>query len=144
MSDEELKQLFEKKIEWSEDMSVGIKLFDKEHNEIIEGLHKFDDCIEKEDKKCAQDQVGTIKKIISNHYNNEEKQFEKYDYPDKESHIREHVRIKQFVDSFIKDFDNMEIVNIKAKLKIIKTILYDHITKIDMSYKEFFQNKNIE
>ena len=76
-------------IEWSEKLSIGIKVIDDQHKKLIEQINILHSAM-REGK--AKEVVGAIleelRAYTKYHFSNEEKAFERYNYSVKMSHIQ--------------------------------------------------------
>lgn len=130
-------------IKWNHDIySVGIEKIDNQHKKLVDIINKLFDSFS---KGKAEEVVSEILEELSQyteyHFKTEEEYFEKYQYPDRENHIRQH-------KDFIKKLDEWKKQNNEKKsdihysiLDFLKKWLPEHILKEDKSYEKFLKDK---
>jgi len=126
-------------IEWTKELSVKVKEIDDQHKNLINLINRAHALSEKkspkEDLNSLLDEVIEFTRI---HFSTEEKYFEKFDYPGKEEHEEEHIKLIQKVLKFkTKQEKGQDITH--DLLEFLKDWLKDHLMKMDMKYVDFFQ-----
>lgn len=131
-------------MEWTEELSVGSSNIDAQHKVLVKYINDLDDAIQSNQGEPA------LKKIINGlvdytilHFDFEEHQLEKSNYPDLAAHKAEHADLKETVLGFKEQF---ELGNFKMGNKVLdflKSWLVDHIMLSDKNYAEHLQKQPI-
>ena len=132
------------KIVWSDELSVGVKVLDDQHKQIIRTINKL---IEKPhaavDSITVSDALDEIRKYASQHFQLEEQLLEENGYPGLEQHKAEHktFRLKTVELCFAAMNHEDEVPD--TLLKYLREWLLHHILQEDMKYRSFFSGKGI-
>ena len=127
--------------EWSEDYSVNIKSIDVEHQKLFELANEFLSEVKIGNGKVKLSE--TFDKLIDYttiHFKNEELLFEKYDYPGRHHHIKEHQILVEKVLNLNKNKTYIFPYNVAD---FLFSWIKDHIVESDLKYVEFFQDKKV-
>ena len=133
-----------KKLEWSEHFSVGVKLFDDQHKELLSSVNKI---ISERDEMVSRitlaDHFREFNNLIHTHFNSEEELLDKLKYPDLRHHISEH-------REYFEKFSDMLMNAIWEKEKTVDELIHfilewwpSHVLNEDMKYKSFFKENGI-
>jgi len=129
------------KIEWTDKLSVGVKLLDEQHKRIIEIINllieKHEDKVEKE---IVSQILGDLVNYAVNHLKDEEKLMSENGYPDYEEQKDMHDEYKLKVVSFHAGDSEVSGLNM---LEYLRSWWIGHILKEDMKYKTFFNKKGL-
>jgi len=144
----ETNDTLHKLIEWSPNMSVGVKALDKEHIQLVETLNRLWVVIHNTNEVIKREQIGVILLFLSRytefHFQNEEVLFASYDYPMAQAHRNQHRALLKQVHQHIKRFKtHPHEIHFEDLLKFLQEWLVKHILKEDMAYKEFFNSRGI-
>ena len=142
------------KLEWTEDQSVKIPLFDKEHQILINLFNKMGEALLLEDAKREIEIVlDDLTKFAKIHFSHEEEAMLKYLYPGAVEHIREH---EAFLDKIYKITHKYNELPASMHTKSDDYNLYlevysflagwfhTHIRKNDTKYSEYLLKAGIE
>ncbi|OGO78164.1 MAG: hemerythrin [Clostridiales bacterium GWB2_37_7] len=133
-------------IEWKEDLAVGVKEIDTQHQELFSKVNAlFDAC----NTGKAKEQINPVIRYLQDyavlHFGAEEKLQKQYDYPEYASHKAQH-------DQFIKDFlelkEKIEIngvtgLTIVQLNQVLVNWLIKHIRKTDKAFAAFLKEKGV-
>ncbi|MCX8084193.1 MAG: bacteriohemerythrin [Calditerrivibrio sp.] len=142
--DHELKEFnigkVDELITWSSKIETGIKKFDDQHKELVRLLNKFYRAINEGRSKAV---LGEILKELANytvyHFQSEEDAFKRFNFPDKDEHIRIHKDLVNQVVKVIKDFEaGKDVVSVNL-LQFLKDWVVKHIMGDDMKYGKYFK-----
>jgi len=132
-------------INWTEELSVGVTLFDNDHKELIALANRLHDSI------TVGSQHGVLAPILNElvkytifHFGHEEGMMLQYAYPEYEKHKKEH---DSLIDK-VQDYNN-QVAEGKTSISLsligfLKDWLVNHIMGSDKEYKEFFVKKGIK
>ena len=122
-------------MEWSDELSVGIKAIDTQHKVLVKYINDLDDAIK------ANKGRGELGNIITGlvdytvrHFDYEEFQFKKHDYSNTEEHVKEHEKLKATVMEFKNKFENQNLDIGDDVMQFLKGWLINHIMKTDKDY----------
>jgi len=88
-----------------------------------------------------EDILNRLVKYTVIHFNHEEEYMKLYDYPDYDSHRKEHLELTTQVQDFSKRLAEGKSSFSLELMTFLKDWLTNHILGTDMKYKSFFSNK---
>lgn len=129
-------------IQWNDSFSVKVAEIDQQHQKLVYMINELNDAMK---QRKGKDVLGKIINGLVNyaatHFNTEEKYFDRFGYPETDSHKKEHVafvkRVSEFKDGFEKGKLGLSI----EVMNFLSEWLKNHIKVNDMKYSQFF-NKN--
>jgi len=132
-------------IEWGENLSVGLKVFDDEHKQLVSFVNKLNTALQ---AGSAKKTIGEILKSLVNytqiHFKHEEEYMSLYNYPEYETHKKEHESLtEQVMDFYTRYMDGKAVFSLEL-MNFLKDWLIHHILGSDMKYKDFFLSKNVQ
>lgn len=131
-------------IEWNDDLSVGVALFDNQHKKLVEQLNTLHAAM-LEGK--STDVLGSIFKELSDytgyHFASEEDAFFKYGYPETDVHIDEHSKLLNKVADLCTQYKKGTLVVSIELLDFLRGWVSDHIMKTDKKYSSFLKGKAV-
>jgi len=132
-------------IQWNENLSVGIDVFDRQHKKLIDLINQLNDAMS---VGKGKDVLGKILTELINytqyHFSAEEKLFGQYAYPEAQAHIREHVNLTQKATDLKKAFDSGKTIISVQTMDFLKDWLNNHILKTDKKYGPFLNSKGVK
>ncbi len=130
--------------EWTPAISVGITAIDDQHKKLISLIQDLSDAMK---ARKASEIIGKVLQELSDytvyHFGNEEKAFEKYNYPDKDTHIAAHKVYVSKINELIERNNKGELGISISVLDFLMNWITNHIMKTDMMYVPFFKDKEI-
>ena len=130
--------------EWTEEMSVGIPVVDEDHQGFILLINDLNRAItENMPPKELKHKMQLIIDDAERHFAQEEKLFNKWNYPDTSTHANIHAQVMVTLGNINKNFipygNDSEWMDAGVQ---VKKILVDHILKEDMKYADYY-HKNL-
>ncbi len=124
-------------IQWTDKLSLNIKLMDKQHKRLFRMINDLSKMIISNRESEVQRILSGLKEYTETHFTEEEKLFGKSEYPDYKKHIKEHGFFIAKLDNFNNDI-NMEnkLLSLEV-LGFLKNWLFYHIAIIDSSYSSY-------
>jgi hemerythrin len=127
------------KIEWHEQMSVGIPEVDADHKHFVQLVNDFNQAIV--DRMHLAEIKQRLQHILFDarqHFAHEEELFRQWRYPDYEDHAIQHAQILRALQDISDASVSYDMYGewIEAGMQI-KDVLIDHIMKEDMKYAGF-------
>jgi len=126
-------------LEWSENLSVGIREIDDQHKGLISLINKFYDAMQHE--RAGQETDLTLKKLAAyavHHFQTEENYMNKFNYPGYLSHKLAHEEFTRKVTGFQQDFLEKKHVEPLALIAFLNVWIVNHIETVDKQYSETF------
>lgn len=131
-------------VSWSEDLSVGIRTIDEQHKRLIAMINELNEAMAQGKGKNV---IGPILTRLANyaveHFGTEEKLFETYGYPERDSHIAVHKAFVEKVSSFQSDFETGRAMVTRDLMVFLKDWLLKHIRGTDKKYSPFLKKKGL-
>lgn len=132
-------------IVWSEKFSVGIELFDIQHQGLISILNKMiGNPTATTRSRTISDILSDMTRYAQEHFKAEEELMVKYDYPQFEQHRKQHLLFREKVVEICLDTSNGEDSVPQILLEYLQQWWTQHILHEDMEYKQFFYEKDIK
>ena len=136
-----------KKIQWSNDMSIGVELVDEQHKMLIQHLHDLTNAIESH--HSVNQIVKTLDFLIEYtnfHFSEEEKHMSETNYPGLEHQKIKHEEFKTTLNDLVEYFNEDGATHQLADS--IDTLLINwlikHICVVDLEFGTFLKEKGIE
>ncbi|NPA45574.1 MAG: hemerythrin family protein [Chlorobi bacterium] len=134
-----------KLINWDEHYSVGYKIFDDQHKQLVEMINElYAAFLSGEALEKAPAIVSKMVGYTDSHFKSEEKYFDKYNFPFAEEHKAIH---RSFVEKALELKNGLESGKVTVSYDIMNFLrqwLIEHIMGEDQKYKEFFKENNIQ
>jgi len=136
---------YSENVEWSDDLSVGIPLYDGQHKVLIQLINQL--------YKNMEQGQGTqvIAKVLQElidytdyHFSSEERAFEAFGYPHREEHRRQHQDLLKKARELYNDMVSGREVLSNEVLDFLQDWIMNHILKVDAQYSEFLQGKDVD
>lgn len=131
-------------IKWSDDLSVGVKIFDDEHKQLISYINDLNHALV---AGSAQRTMGDILKNLIGytkiHFRHEEDYFRLHEYSFYDAHKAEHDALTSQVSEYYERFLNGKTSFSLELLNFLRDWLINHIQGTDSKYREFFSSKGV-
>lgn len=132
-------------IEWSDQYSVGLEIFDNEHKKlvaIINGLHdSFEQGV---DRSVAERALDELVEYTLKHFQHEESYFDDWGYPDKAAHRIAHQELRQQVLDYRASIGAKAGVEMALELiTFLRYWLLGHIMSEDKAFCQFLRDKGL-
>jgi len=130
------------KLFWKDQYCVGIEKIDHQHQHLFEITNKL---IERpvcsRDCELASDILKEMINYAREHFTDEEVLIREYDYPELETHKRQHDYFINTTAELAINFMNNSNTTAGEIAEFLILWLSTHILKSDMKYKAFFKSK---
>lgn len=127
---------------WDDSLITGINVIDAQHKILINKVNKLDSCIQNEDSfNSLSILLDELLEYTIYHFEMEEELFNKYDYADKESHLKEHDTFTSYIKGFLNIKNRNNILEAEKLLKYLNNWIVYHIKEVDMKYVPFLKEK---
>ena len=126
------------RIQWSEELSLGIEQIDGQHKELIRIANGLISAVAKErGNRVINNVVRRLRNYTVFHFNSEEKLMEAVRYPKRGEHENEHAKLKRNVKEFQRNLYQGERLTAEDVLNFLKIWLLKHILYSDRMLADF-------
>jgi methyl-accepting chemotaxis protein/hemerythrin len=130
-------------IAWSNDLSVNVKVIDKQHQHFIEILNSlYNTVLIEGDQKVVDKMFKELKKYANYHFATEEKLFKKFAYPEAQEHIEAHQKLNQELKAFEARKKKGEDI-VSDLLNFMEDWLVSHLNYMDKKYSQWFNDHGL-
>lgn len=129
---------------WSPDYSVGIRLIDNDHKDLVDTVNELHDAIEaREGCEAVRRALTMLAGYVREHFTREEQLMADYGYPALAAHKRLHVALRRRVHAIrlVHAEDPFRIDPAKL-LDFLRDWLVNHILKSDLQYVPYMTGKD--
>jgi len=129
-------------VAWQNSYSVGIRLIDEQHKELIRLTNKlFSNCnsIQERDRQIFLDTIHEVADYVGYHFGTEEKVMEKVKYPKYDEHKKEHTDFAREVSSKLEDFNTGKMRTSFSFVYYLRDWVLHHIAENDRQMGEHLQ-----
>ncbi len=130
------------KIEWSDELSVGIQEIDDQHRQLIALLNEFYIAVERGER---EEGIRTLFEGVDNytvfHFSEEEAFMERIGYPDLGPHRETHAMFRREYQAAMERHESGDRKAVRDLVAFLFSWLYTHINKTDKRYAAFFHQK---
>jgi len=132
-------------IEWTPELSLGVKLIDDQHHQFIDILNQLSEAITNNLSREELEEIFIqLRHYTENHFGTEEKLFEQFDYPDKEQHVALHDEFRVKLAEIKLNLDKGNLQPAFELLDFLEDWLVNHITTIDPLYVDNFHEHGLK
>ncbi|TIH14738.1 hemerythrin [Marinifilum sp. JC120] len=132
-------------LEWNEDLSVGVRIIDTEHMQLLAMINKAYDSVKNmEEEKVLKELVKDMHDYALGHFSTEDKLMERYGYPAFKEHEKMHhdFTVKaEALDLLVRSGNPVEPVKV---FKYLADWLRNHILKTDKELGAFLNEQGVE
>jgi len=131
-------------IQWTPALSVGIEKIDEQHRELIERIHSLVKSIH--ESRCRNTIAGMIEflqEYVVFHFREEESFMRSKEYPELDSHIRQHEEFLRSIENLRRDLDRLMTeggssyeLSVTTNQVVVEWIMA-HIANIDRKFGEY-------
>lgn len=129
-------------LSWNSAYSVGNQTLDGQHQQIIKLINQLLISVDtRTDSKMIADMLDRLTNYAADHFSTEEMLLARYDYPELEAQVEEHIHYRETVARLCVDtLANKQQVP-ESLLHFLQSWWKDHILVSDMAYKDFLLEK---
>lgn len=134
------------KLEWSDELSVGIDAIDAQHKNWIAHFNAVLDAIEtNKDQETVISTLDFLADYTEKHFGTEEKHMKASGYPGFEAHLAKHNDLKSTVDDLVRDFreDGVSRQLADAINTLLSNWLVSHIQEMDTAFAAFARENSL-
>ncbi len=131
------------KIEWNNELSVGVQEIDDQHKELIRIANGLMNAVSKgADKRVVNNVITKLRAYTVFHFNSEEKLMLDHRFPKRGEHEAEHNRLKTEVKQFQRTLYKKHKLTPDMLLDFLKTWLLKHILSTDRELAKFIKDND--
>ncbi len=132
-------------IEWNEDLSVGVDLFNEDHKRLFEYINRLHQgMVTGLGTSSMTDILNGLVDYTMTHFDNEERMMIQHTYAGYEAHKKEHDTLVARVADFQTQLNSGRGSFSLALMGFLKDWLINHIMGTDLKYKDFFLEKGVK
>jgi len=127
--------------QWSDHFKVGIEEIDFQHKRIFDTLLMLEEGIRMNQENSILEQILVdLEEYAREHFMTEELSFDKFHYPEAESHRRAHQRFIDVIQLFRALMENNKL-NALSVSEYMKSWIYQHVLIMDMQFKVYLEKQ---
>lgn len=132
-------------ITWSDTLSVNVGEIDTQHKKLVVMINELYEAMKvgKGKEVTGKILVGLVS-YTATHFNQEEKYFTKFGYPDADNHKKEHAAFVKKVTDFKNEFETGKVTLTIEVMNFLSDWLFKHIKITDKKYSKFFNEKGLK
>jgi len=131
-------------LNWNESYSVKIAQIDLQHKKLVEIINELHESMKAgKSKEVLGKILDELINYTANHFKTEEDLFDKYGYPDKITHKRQHGDLVDQVLKFKANFESGKSVLSIDLMNFLKEWLIQHMTGSDKKYSSYLNGKGV-
>lgn len=131
-------------LEWKEEYSVHVKEIDDQHKQLVEHINELSSTPPLEISKKLPEVIAQLKKYSLDHFETEEKYFDKFNYDDAERHKEEHEKFKEKISEFKKKAEQDAMATLFEIIDFLGDWLVDHLIEMDQKYVDCFREHGLK
>lgn len=132
-------------INWDDSLSVKVTEIDMQHQKLVSIINELNEAMRQgKGKDVLAKIVNGLISYTTTHFNAEEKYFDRFGYPEKDSHKKEHVAFVQKVSDFKVGFEKGKLTLTIEIMNFLSNWLQKHIKGADKQYSQFFIKKGLK
>lgn len=130
-------------MEWNDSFSVNVAEIDEQHKKLIGMVNTFYDSIVDDKKTAFGDLLNSLNEYAAYHFATEEKYMDKFDYPDRSAHRREHELFAEKALDVKKRFEEGSLVISHEISGFLRDWIADHVLGTDKKYSQCFNDNGL-
>ena len=132
-------------IQWDDSLSVKVVEIDRQHQQLIEMINDLNDAMRQGKGKAVLGKIiNGLVNYATTHFITEEKYFDKFGYPEADSHIKAHTDFVKKVSEFKDEFEKGNITLSIQIMDFLSDWLQKHIKGLDAKFGPFFNAKGLK
>ena len=131
-------------IQWNNGYSVNVAEIDQQHQTLIRMINELNDAMSQgKGKEVLGRIIGGLTAYTGTHFATEERYFDRFGYPDADSHKQNHAAFVRKVGDVREKFRKGQLGLTIEILDFLSDWLGEHITRSDRQYGPFFNQKGL-
>jgi len=131
-------------LNWNQGYSVNISQIDSQHKKLVDIINDLHDSMKAgKSKEILGKILDELINYTANHFKTEEELFDRYGYPDKNTHKRQHSDLVDQVLKFKSNYESGKSVLSIDLMNFLKDWLVQHMTGSDKKYSSYLNGKGV-
>lgn len=132
-------------VTWSDNLSVKVTEIDLQHKKLVSMINELYEAMKiGKGKEVTGKILNGLISYTATHFKQEERYFDKFGYPDKLNHKKEHADFVTKVSEFKDDFESGKASLTIEVMSFLSDWLFKHIKVTDKGYSKFFNEKGLK
>ncbi len=132
-------------IDWTDDLSVGVKEIDQQHKRFLVIINELYDALENQNEKTVLgDILGKLESYAMYHFMTEEKYMDELGFDGAEEHKAEHKSLSLKIADFRTEYQDDEEKYAQELLHFLKDWLTHHLMEVDKKYEQCFREHGLK
>ncbi len=132
-------------INWSDSLSVNVAEIDQQHQKLVAMINELNDAMRQgKGKEALKHIVSGLISYTGTHFKTEEQYFDRFGYPDADSHKKNHADFVQKVMEFNNGFEKGKFGLTLEIMNFLSNWLQTHIKGTDKKYSKFFNDNGLK
>jgi len=129
---------------WTSDLTVNVREIDDQHKQLLKMINDLYAAMKSGQGQAVQEKLLTgLADYTVYHFDNEERYFDRFGYPEARDHKRMHTELKAQVTDLIGKFQSGQAALSVELFDFLKDWLVNHISKTDRRYGTFFNEHGL-
>lgn len=132
-------------VRWKDSYSVGIKTLDEDHKKLLSLINNLHSAVHyytgEEFERAALNELIDYTKF---HFAKEEELMKKHEFPEYESHKREHEQMAAKAQKMVERYENDALGAMEEISTFLRDWLINHINDTDQKYSDFLISKGVQ
>ena len=129
---------------WTEDYSIGVKLFDDQHKRLFELVNELGSSLAfGKDRESLLTVFDNLVGYVTKHFADEERLMIEHGYPEYDAHKKEHNTMAETVLSLRGEIVKGNKTIATQSLPILINWIHNHMSGTDSRYTDFFHSKGV-
>ena len=131
-------------IQWGPELQIGIQSVDDQHLKLVKMINVLHEAMSQGQGDLVVGRIlDSLSLYVEKHFGYEERLFEKYGYPQRVPHQRQHQALVSKLHSLKAQFDQGEKVITMELMHLLKTWLETHILIEDRAFVPFLKEQGV-
>ena len=134
------------KVQWSDDLSVGVPLIDQQHQMLIGRIQELSEAIRNyQGGGEIAKTLDFLMDYVNFHFGTEERHMRALDYPGLDEHLEKHQEYKETLTNLGRDFEEEGATNDLADSidRLLGHWFVEHIKNVDQKLGDFLEEKGV-
>ena len=132
-------------IKWDDSFSVNVVEIDRQHQKLVNMINDLNDAMHQgKGKDILGKIISGLISYAGTHFKTEEKYFDRFGYPETNSHKKEHSDFVQNVSEFKNKYDSGALTLSIEVMNFLNNWLQNHIKGSDKKFGPFFNEKGLK
>ena len=132
-------------IKWDDSFSVKVTEIDQQHQKLVSMINELNGAMQKgKGKDALGDIINGLINYTATHFKTEEKYFDRFGYPERNGHKKEHTAFVQKVSAFKDGFEKGDLSLTIEVMNFLSNWLQKHIKGADKQYSQFFLENGLK